>query len=69
MKHMLENSQSSGLTETEIAFLGGSFLGAGSISVRCSVASEDMQLKSEAEDISIDIHDLHGSCMFSRGTS
>ncbi|KAG2039358.1 cytochrome P450 [Suillus americanus] len=29
MKHMLENSQSHGLTETEVAFLGGAFLGAG----------------------------------------
>jgi cytochrome P450 len=37
MKHMLENTQSSGLTETEIAFLGGSFLGAGSISTSVSI--------------------------------
>ncbi|KAG1807819.1 cytochrome P450 [Suillus subaureus] len=29
MKDMLENSQSHGLTETEVAFLGGAFLGAG----------------------------------------
>ncbi|KAG1807776.1 cytochrome P450 [Suillus subaureus] len=34
MKHMLENSQSYDLTEAEMAFLGGSFLGAGSISRR-----------------------------------
>ncbi|KAG2032856.1 cytochrome P450 [Suillus americanus] len=39
MKHMLENSQFYGLTETEMAFLGGSFLGAGSISTSMSICT------------------------------
>ncbi|KAG1875732.1 cytochrome P450 [Suillus subluteus] len=39
MKHMLENSQSYDLTETEMAFLSGSFLGAGSISTSASICT------------------------------
>ncbi|KAG1875730.1 cytochrome P450, partial [Suillus subluteus] len=39
MKHILENSQSYDLTETEMAFLGGSFLGAGSISTSMSICT------------------------------
>jgi hypothetical protein len=47
IKDMLENSQSHDLTETEVAFLGGAFLGAGLDTVMwCLVTSEDMRLKS-----------------------
>ncbi|KAG2032860.1 cytochrome P450 [Suillus americanus] len=38
-KHMLENSQLYGLTETEMAFLSGSFLGAGLISTSASICT------------------------------
>ncbi|KAG1807806.1 cytochrome P450 [Suillus subaureus] len=57
MKHMLENDQSHGLTETEVAFLGGALFGAGldttSISI-CTVLMAascfpDEQAKVQAE--------------------
>ncbi|KAG1777842.1 cytochrome P450 [Suillus placidus] len=37
MRHMLENSKSYSLTETEMAFLGGTFLGAGSVTTSTSI--------------------------------
>ncbi|KAG2035454.1 cytochrome P450, partial [Suillus americanus] len=39
MKHMLENSQSYGLTEIDMAFLGGAFLGAGSVTTSASICT------------------------------
>ncbi|KAG1875735.1 cytochrome P450 [Suillus subluteus] len=39
MKHMLENSQSYDLTETEMAFLGGALFGAGSVSTSASICT------------------------------
>ncbi|KAG1736220.1 cytochrome P450 [Suillus lakei] len=38
-KYMLENSQSHGLTETEMAFLGGAFFGAGSDTTSMSICT------------------------------
>jgi hypothetical protein len=35
VKHMLENAQLHGLSETEMAFLAGSFYAAGFDTVRC----------------------------------
>ncbi|KAG1875733.1 cytochrome P450 [Suillus subluteus] len=39
MKHLLENSQSYDLTETELAFLGGALFGAGSVSTSVSICT------------------------------
>ncbi|KAG1875751.1 cytochrome P450 [Suillus subluteus] len=39
MKHMLENNQSYDLTETEMAFLGGAFLSAGSVTTSASICT------------------------------
>jgi hypothetical protein len=67
---MLEDNQSHGLTETEVAFLGGALFGAGLDTVKCcSVASKDMRLKSEAKDFYLDMHGACGSCIFPRGAS
>jgi hypothetical protein len=67
---MLEDNQSHGLTETEMAFLGGTFFAAGSDTVRrCFVASKDMRLKPEAKDFQRDMHSAHGSRVFPRGAS
>jgi hypothetical protein len=67
---MLEDNQSHGLTETEMAFLGGTFFAAGSDTVRCCfVASKDMRLKSKAQDFHLDMHSAHGSRVFPRGAS
>ncbi|KAG1727217.1 cytochrome P450 [Suillus lakei] len=57
MKYMLENSQSHGLTETEMAFLGGAFIGAGSDMTSLSICTvlmaaacfPDEQAKVQAE--------------------
>lgn len=46
MKYMLESSHLHGLTETEMAYLGGTLFGAGSDVVRCLVSVlEDMFLR------------------------
>ncbi|KAG2145620.1 cytochrome P450 [Suillus cothurnatus] len=39
IKHMLEDNQSYGLTETEVAFLGGAFFGAGSDTTSISICT------------------------------
>lgn len=67
MKYLLENSYLYGLTEVEMAFLGGAFFGAGSDTVRRLVVLEDTSLN-QVSDCCCYKYGANGSRMFPGGT-
>jgi hypothetical protein len=70
-KFALENGHSYNLTEMEVAYLAGTFFGAGSDTVSLDVlrfASEHRD-SNQVLDFYGDMHGTHGSRMFSRGAS